>query len=588
MTVSLLLTFLIIGVGIFLFVKDYFSIDTTSILIMSLFIVTGILTPEDGFSGFNHPATLTLGCMFVVSAAVFKTGVIDGVSRRISFYARRHFVFALIIFCVFSALLSSIVNDSAVVALMIPLVMKVSRETGVSSAKLLIPVAFSALMGGTCTLVGTSANILVSGYAEKSGLPPFTMFEFTLPALCLVVLGLGYLFLIGPFLLPKRETQDPSLTETALEYVTEIQLIKSGFDCNKKVYNTALIKEFGAQIMEIRREGNPIFSFDRDFKLEENDRLRVLLTPEALSNLKSSNGYRLLGEDEFSQGTSNHKIFETIIPFGSPLGGNSLKSIQFRNQYHASVLAVHHRSEVITENLSETTLKEGDILLIYATRNELNFLLSKKLVLLLSEYRPNRVNYRKAIPALLIAAGVIIVAGLNIAPILLCAMIGALLLVTTSTIKPQEAYEAIEWKVIFMMAGVLSMGTALEKTGGSALIAQVIFDTMGGLDPTLTLGLIFGVGFLSTNVLSSKATAALLSPIVIQLAQKLQVSERPFLIAVMFACSFTFMTPVSHPANTLVYAPGNYQFQDFLKIGTPLNILIWVAATIIIPMFFPF
>jgi di/tricarboxylate transporter len=210
------------------------------------------------------------------------------------------------------------------------------------------------------------------------------------------------------------------------------------------------------------------------------------------------------------------------------------------------------------------------------------------LVVTLSKYKGRKIDFKKAIPALLIGIGVVVAAALNITSILISSMVGSLLLIITSILKPKEAYQAIQWKVIFMMAGVLSMGKALEKTGGSELISAFISSNMGSLDPRITLSLIFLITFLSTNVLSSKATAALMSPIVISLAAALQVSERPFLVAVMFACSLTFMTPMSYPTNTMVYAPGNYKFNDFLKIGTPLNIIIWLAASFIIPYFLPF
>jgi di/tricarboxylate transporter len=209
-------------------------------------------------------------------------------------------------------------------------------------------------------------------------------------------------------------------------------------------------------------------------------------------------------------------------------------------------------------------------------------------VVTLSEYQNRNIDYRKAIPALLIITGVVAAAAFNLTSILISAMVGSLLLVILAVLKPSEAYAAIEWKVIFMMAGVLSMGSALEKTGGSAIISDFVFENMGALDPRITLSLIFLVTFLSTNVLSSKAAAALMSPIVISLASAMAVSEKPFLIGVMFACSLTFMTPVSYPVNTMVYAPGNYKFNDFLKFGTPLNFIIWIAASFIIPIFFPF
>jgi di/tricarboxylate transporter len=213
---------------------------------------------------------------------------------------------------------------------------------------------------------------------------------------------------------------------------------------------------------------------------------------------------------------------------------------------------------------------------------------NQKLLVLLSEHSEKKVNYRKAIPALLIGIGVVMAAALNITSILISGMVGCLLLVMTTILEPKEAYGSIEWKVIFMMAGVLSMGKALEKTGGAGMISQFAFENLGSLDPRVTLSVIFLITFLSTNVLSSKATAALMAPIVIHLAQTMHFSERPFLVAVMFACSLTFMTPVSYPTNTMVYGPGKYTFKDYIKFGTPLNIIIWIAASLIIPLFFPF
>jgi di/tricarboxylate transporter len=277
-----------------------------------------------------------------------------------------------------------------------------------------------------------------------------------------------------------------------------------------------------------------------------------------------------------------------MVPVGSSLAGSSLKKERFRTIFNCSVLAIRHRNEILQENLSEITIKEGDLLLVYCTKEGLKELLEQKIVILLSEYKETKINYKKAIPALLIAVGVVTAAALNLTSILISGLIGCLLLVTTSILKPKEAYDAIEWKVIFMMAGVLSMGTALEKTGGAKVVSDFVFENMGGLDPRITLSLIFLITFLSTNVLSSKATAALMAPIVISLAAAMQISHKPFLIAVMFACSLTFMTPVSYPTNTMIYAPGNYRFTDYLKVGTPLNIIIWLAASFIIPLFFPF
>lgn len=587
---ELYLTGAIIGVGIFLFVKEYFSIDTTSILIMSLFIVSGVLDPEEGFSGFNHPATLTLGCMFVVSGAIFKTGLIEGLSSRIIQVAKIHFLVALVCFCLLSALLSAFINDSAVVALLIPMALLVCQETGISPAKLLMPISFSALFGGTCTLIGTSTNILVSSYAQKSGLAPFGMFEFTLPALCLMGIGFLYLFLAGPFILPDRENiHQGNFIRQAEKYIAEIILLPDCADVHKRICDSKLFKDYRVHVLTITRDGRQLFEISGETILRKNDRLKIQINPHPLTRLKHARGYRLSGDRQIHlDETADRQIYEVLIPFGSELSGSSLRELNFRNTYHASVLAIRHRDETIVQNLSDLILKDGDMLLLYATKKDLFQLTAKKLIVSHSKYKARKVDYKRAIPALLIAVGVVLAAALNITSILISGMVGSLLLVTTSILKPKEAYQTIDWKVIFMMAGVLSMGKALEKTGGSALISEYLSHALGDLDPRLTLSLVFLLTFVSTNVLSSKATAALMTPIVIGLAASLGVSERPFLVAVMFACSLTFMSPVSYPTNTMVYAPGNYRFRDFLRIGTPLNLVIWIAASLIIPKFFPF
>jgi len=585
---ELYITIAIISIGIFLFVKDYFSIDTTSILIMALFIVSGVLNPEEGFSGFNHPATITLGCMFVVSSAVFKSGLIDGLSSKIVKVAKIHYSIALIVFCFISALFSAFVNDAAVVAILIPMALSVCREAEIAPSKLLIPISFAALFGGTCTLIGTSTNILVSSISEKNGYEAFGMFDFSLVALCLLGIGFLYLFIVAPLLLPKRQN-DNEKANNIEEYTAEIVLKQGNKDINKSIMKSDISQIYSATIVTIIRNGNVISVFDRNTLLLEEDILKIVISPKKLNELKAESTYAISGDKQIDNEENTYrKLYETLIPIGSSLSGNTLKKVNFRNIYNCSVLAVRHRDETVKENISDVTLMDGDLLIIYASEEEINQLEKSKLIIILSAYKEMGINYKKAIPALLIAFAVVTAAALDITSILISSMIGCLLLVTTRTIKPKEAYEAIEWKVIFMLAGVLSMGTALEKTGGAKIISEFAFENLGEFDPRITLSLIFLITFLSTNVLSSKATAALMAPIVLSLSDAMQISEKPFLIAVMFACSLTFMTPVSYPTNTMVYSPGNYKFNDFLKVGTPLNIIIWIAASLIIPYFFPF
>jgi di/tricarboxylate transporter len=585
---ELILTIIIIGIGIVLFVKDYFSIDTTSIIIMALFIVAGVLTPKEGFSGFNHPATLTLGCMFVVSAGVFNSGILNGLGRTIIKLAKIHYSMALITFCLIAGIFSAFVNDSAVVALLLPIALSVCRETKISPGMLLIPISFSALFGGTCTLIGTSTNILVSSYAEETGLEGFGMFEFSLAALCLATIGFAYLFLIAPLLLPKAQKEQEVLTREAEKYITELFVEEGCPDIKKPLHKSRLVNDNNVQVLAILREGTLKNSIGPETFILEGDVMKVMMPPKTLSNIRDLKGYRIQGDKQLDEVGSEKHIYEVIVPFGSRLTEGSLRSLNFRRQYNSSVLAIRQRGEILYEKLADVKLMEGDMLLILGTEADVDVLVSQKLVVTLSEHKQVKTNFKKAIPAMIIAAGVVLAASLDLTSILISSMVGALLLVATSTLKPKEAYEAVEWKVIFMMAGVLSMGTALEKTGGAKEIALFIERSLGSFDAHITLSVLYLVTFLSTNVLSSKATAALMAPIVISLSKAMEVSERPFLVAVMFACSLTFMTPVSYPTNTMVFAPGNYKFNDFLKVGTPLNMIIWVAATFVIPYFFPF
>ena len=591
MSIDLIITFCIIGVGVFLFVKDYFSIDTTSILIMAMFIVAGVLNPEEGFSGFNHPATLTLGCIFVVSGGVFNSGILDGLSHRIIKLAKIHYLIALVVFCLITAMFSAFINDTAVVALMLPIALTVCRETNISPAKLLMPISFAALFGGTCTLIGTSTNILVSSYAEKYGLEEFGMFEFSGAAICLLVVGFAYMFIIGPFLLPKRKDEDNELTKKAEQYITELTVEEGCADINKPIIKSKLVIDFNVNILSIMREGSLRYDLGPETILLKDDVLKVVVPPQTLHRLLDIKGYKVRGSKRIKNPevkSDNYNVYEVIIPFGSSLAEGSLKSLRFNRRYNMSVLAIRQRGEIILDKLSSVKLMEGDMLLVLGQKEEIKNLESKKLVVTLSEYQKKKTNFRKAIPAVLIGIGVVLAASLNLTSILISAMVGSLLMVLTGTLKPIEAYNAVEWKVIFMMAGVLSMGTALEKTGGAKLIADFIQSTLGQYDPHITLSLLYLVTFISTNLISSKATAALLTPVVISLSSIMEISERPFLVAVMFACSLTFMTPMSYPTNTMVYAPGNYKFNDFLKFGTPLNLIIWIAASFIIPYFFPF
>lgn len=590
--ISIYITLLIILIGIFLFVKEYFTIDTSSIIIMTLFIVTGILDYKEGLSGFTNSAPITIACMMVMSYAVLNSGLLKGFRDILVKIGKKNYALTLVVFCVITAVFSAFINDSAVVAIMIPIVLQVSSKSAVNASKLLLPISFAAAMGGATTIIGTSANLVVSGYAEDNGLPGFGMFSFALPALLITSVGFVYLLFIAPFLLPKRNSLVEDLQQESNQFITEIIINEDSADIGKTIAESNLRQKYNVEIIEINNITNRRQKLEERWRLKANDHLKIVIHLNELNEIKDDQNYTL--EDDKPLFTDNKtdkkgsQLYEAIIPYGSRLAGHTLNDIKFRERYSANVLAVRNLKKNRFSNLGNFKLTEGNVLVINSSEESFNEMIKHKMLFPLQEITSQKINKRNAIISVLILVGVITAAALGITSIVVAGMVGCLSLVLLNVLKPQEAYDTIDWKVIFMIAGVLSMGTALEKTGTSKIIADFLASNLGNFDMHITLGFVYLVTLIATNILSGKAAAALMAPIAIQFALSMEVSYQPFLIAIMFACAYTFMTPICNPTNTMVYSPGNYTFNDYIKVGLPLNIIIWIVAVFVIPLFFPF
>ena len=580
------LTLAIIAIGIFLFVKEYFTIDVTAILIMTLFIVTGVLAPEEGFKGFTNSATITVACMFVLSFGLFRTGVLDPLIRVLIRLGRWHFLAALVALMLFAATLSAFINDTAVVALLMPAALRLAERTGVAPGKLLMPLSFAALLGGVCTLIGTSTNILVSGIAEEQGFEPLGMFEFAPAAIWLTLAGVAYMLTLGLWILPKRDTEKKAKITT---FVAMMRYDKGATDIGKPLATSQLRKEYDAEVRWLRNGRTTERIVPEDGHLiQEGDELLVVIERERLRELRRTKGIRLLTEEGSPAAPGELRLYEVVVPKGSRLAGKQIGSWQFLRDLHHGVIGIRRSHENHEEDPSDVPLAEGDILLLASRQQAIYNLMQEDAVTVIDEYEIKGIDLRKALTAALVLVGVIGAASAGLAPIVLSAIVGVLALLLTRVITPEEAYAAVEWKVIFLLAGVLSMGAALQKTGGDQMIANGLFHMLGDGSPLLALSIVFGITFLATNVMSNNATAALMTPIALQLSTAMGVSERPFLVGVMFAASLAFMTPMSYQTNSMIYVPGNYRFNDYLKVGTPLNLIIWAVAMVVIPMYFPF
>lgn len=582
------LTVIIIAVGIFLFVKEYFTIDVTAILIMAMFIVSGILAPEEGFAGFTNPATITVACMFVLSFGLFRSGVLDPVIMVLVRLGRWHFLSALVALMIFAAALSAFINDTAVVALLMPAAIRLAERTGVPPGKLLMPLSFAALLGGVCTLIGTSTNILVSGIAEQMGYAPLGMFEFAPAAIWLTLAGIAYLLTMGLFLLPARPPKD-NVTSPTAEFFTIVRLGAGCRAINRKLGRSFLVSDLSAEILSIRRRSGVVeMDVDESLVLREGDELTLAVRRDQLRELRTMPGVRMLTEHGGPVPKGGLRLFEVVIPNGSRLTGSGLTSWTLLKELEHGVVGLRRNARNRNADPNDLLLAEGDILLVANTRRSLFHLIREDVLTIIEEFEMKKVERYKAFMAVLVMAGVIGFTYTGSAPIVLTAMIGVLALLVTRVITPEEAYSSVEWKVIFLLAGVLSMGAALQKTGGDQMIASGLAQALGDGSPRLALGVLFLITFVSTNLMSNNATAALMTPIALQLATAMSVSERPFMIGVMFASSLAFMTPMGYQTNSMVYLPGNYRFNDYLRVGTPLNLIVWIVAMIVIPLYFPF
>ncbi|MFZ1700831.1 MAG: SLC13 family permease [Pyrinomonadaceae bacterium] len=593
MTVEIILVFVVAIGAVILFATEKLSVDLIALLIMASLLLLGIINSEEAIAGFSNKATITVAAMFIISAGLFKTGAVSYLGTLTTLVFKKNYWLGMITVMFAVGFFSAFVNNTPVVAVFIPILLGVAKEIKASASKLLMPMSFASMFGGVCTLIGTSTNILVSSIAEEKGQPAFGMFEIAPLGLIMFVVGSLYMIFIGIRLIPDRRTEGDLIETFSLqEYIAEVVLLPGGPSVGFAIKDSPLVKDIDLAIVEIQRGDQMIPMPPPDFILQAEDVLRVRCDLEKFQKIQEREGVLFKSQYKWHDSdmeTSEVKLVEVVIVFNSPIDGKTLSELQFREQFGAFVLALRHRGKLMREKIADTRLSAGDTMLLEVKADRYHQLAQDASFVVISDQ--DQVVYRKnrLIPALIIVAGVILSATFGIAPIVVSAIVGAILLVLVGAIKMEEAYQAIEWRIIFLLAGVLTLEAAMENSGAAPLISENIIALViswGGLIALVSA--FYLMTFIFTEMMSNTATAALLAPIAIATANTLSVSPRPFLIAVMFAASASFMTPVGYQTNTLIYGPGQYRFADFLRVGTPLNIMFWIIATIFIPYFWEF
>ena len=592
MTADMIIVIAIVIGAAILFATEKLPVDLTAILVMAVLLVSGIITPEEGISGFSNTATVTVAAMFVISAALNNTGAVLFVGELASKMFRYNFWLGIISAMIVVALLSAFINNTPVVAVFIPVVLKIASSNNLSPSKILMPISFASMFGGVCTLIGTSTNILVSSIAVQHGQAPFGMFEFTSLGVLFFGAGMVYMILFGvrmikPNDVPTELTQKYRMSD----YLTDIVLLPEAKSVGKRLAESPLVKELEIDILDVVRNGKRLLRPTSEIVFEANDILRVRCDVKKFQELKDRVGIKLksdlkLHDEDFK--AEDLVLVEAIIAPNSRLIGKTIKSSRFRNLYRANALALRHSGQLYRVGFINVALKPGDALLIEARKENLEELKRDPDFVLVSGVDLPQYRKNKIIPALLIVAGVIITATLNILPIMISAIVGSILLVFTKCITLTESYKSIEWNIVFLLGGILSLGIALEKTGTALLLANNIINLIGFLGPVAIVAAFYIITSLLTEIMSNNASAVVLAPIAIAVAESMGISARPLLMAVTFAASASFMTPIGYQTNTMIFGVGQYKFSDFLKVGAPLNILFLILATIFIPILFPF
>ncbi len=584
---------LILILTLVLLISEKISVDKTAIGIMVLLALTGILSPAETVAGFANPAVITVGAMFLLSHGLIRTGAVAFLTELVLKFSKGNQKYAFIIVLTSVAVLSAFINNTPVVTLFIPIVMGLSCECNFSPSKLLIPLSYVSILAGTSTLIGTSTNIIVSDLAYLKGFDQLSMFELGRLGVPMAAIGILFLFLVSPKLMPGRTAPVCELDEgQERKYIAELMVTEKSPLIGKRDICVYAKENIGLSVIEIFRNGG-IFDPSRTrLSIKQNDILLVKgSAQDIISCLKSKKLSLIHGKENLTFGGSPEEdlIVELIIPPFSSLLREPLISDELQNDADICIIAIRSRTSYFSyREFQNGRLKIGDILLVQCPRNKLDKIRKSADFVIIEDIHHAIVNREKAGIATGIFAAVVLAATLGLVDIMICALTAVFLMTLTRCLSLKDAYRSLQPEVLLLIVGTLALGLAMQKTGATRLYSEAFLTLFHGKSPHMILFAVIFLTSIFTHILSNNATAVLLLPIAISTAVSLGVDTRPFIIGICFGASACYASPIGYQTNLLVYAPGGYRFSDFLKLGLPLNVLVIVIASIFIPVFWPF
>lgn len=604
MTTEIILVFSILIITILLFAFEVFSVDKIAFLLIGALALTGLTTPEEAISGFSNSATITVLSLMIIALALEDNGVIASMARFLKNLHVLPLVLLLPIIMLITGGISAFINTTAVVIVFIKIISELSKRFNLSQSKLLMPISFAGILGGSCTLMGTSTNLIVNSVAKDLGAEAFSFFEFTLFGVIFLIIGI-VVITVGSRWLPKGSQQNLEEAYELDKFITVVVINEDSELINEKIEDTFFFKSPEISILKLIRMGQTTNDPGKYISLKEKDKLLVMCDVETLAKLNTDKGItvhkdqsplKIEGEDQEEKSSESKKklegfgFVELLILPGSILIGKTLKQLRKQRFQGALPIAIKKRrnirntqAQLIRKNIKEISLKPGDRLLVEIPKDEIGKLYEMENVAVLREHKTkpyqNTSKKRLSFAILLLVIGL---AASGVLPILLSAITGVALLLLTRCLVLNDVYHRINWQVIFLLAGMIPLGIAMSNTGADKWISELLLNILNGQSHLIIIGLVFLITMLMSSVVSNNATAIIMTPIAIAIATGLDLSMKPFILSVLFGANFSFFTPMGYQTNTLIYGMGFYKFKHFLIIGGILSVILWIVGTFLL------